>query len=104
MTSRPQGDYEVDGQSCWFVSQERMEKGVEDNEFLDVGQHDAYMYGTTFSSVREVMAENKLCVIDCRPEVRFLFCSLKKSVYLIFVLGFENAPQFPRIPAFCDIS
>ena len=78
MTSRPQGDYEVDGQSCWFVSQERMEKGVEDNEFLDVGQHDAYMYGTTFSSVREVMAENKLCVIDCRPEVRFRFCSLKK--------------------------
>ena len=31
------GEYEVDGQSCWFVEQERMTKGVEENEFLDVG-------------------------------------------------------------------
>ena len=23
---------------------------------------------------------------------------------LLFCLGFENAAQFPRIPAFCDIS
>ena len=68
------GEYEVDGQSCWFVEQERMTKGVEENEFLDVGAegHDSYMYGTTFTSVRDVMAENKLCVIDCRPEVCIL--------------------------------
>ena len=64
------GEYEVDGQSCWFVEQERMTKGVEENEFLDVGtEQESYMYGTTFTSVRDVMAENKLCVIDCRPEV-----------------------------------
>ena len=37
VTSRPMGEYEVDGQSCWFVEQERMTKGVEENEFLDVG-------------------------------------------------------------------
>ncbi len=63
------GEYEVDGESCWFVSQERMVKGVDNNEFLDVGEHDSYMFGTTFAAVREVMAENKLCIIDCRPEV-----------------------------------
>ena len=34
VTSRPMGEYEVDGQSCWFVEQERMPKGVEENEFL----------------------------------------------------------------------
>ena len=32
------GEYEVDGQSCWFVAQERMTKGVEENEFLDIGK------------------------------------------------------------------
>ena len=62
------GEYEVDGQSCWFVTQERMLDGVENNEFLDVGEHDSYIFGTTFNSVRDVMAENKLCVIDCKPE------------------------------------
>ena len=37
VTSRPMGEYEVDGQSCWFVEQARMTRGVEENEFLDVG-------------------------------------------------------------------
>ena len=53
-----------------FVKQERMTKGVEENEFLDVGsEQETFLYGTTFTSVRDVMSENKLCVIDCRPEV-----------------------------------
>jgi hypothetical protein len=40
------------------------------NEFLDVGEHDNYLFGTTFQSVRDVISkENKLCIIDCRPEV-----------------------------------
>ena len=65
------GDYEIDGESCWFVSQERMLEGLENNEFLDVGtEHDNYLFGTTFESVRSVMAENKLCILDVRPEVR----------------------------------
>ena len=69
VTSRPKANYEVDGKSCWFVTQDRMLKGIENNEFVDSGDHDSYLFGTTFSSVRDVMSENKLCVIDCRPEV-----------------------------------
>ena len=63
------GDYEIDGESCWFVSHERMLEGLENNEFLDVGEHDNYLFGTTFESVRNIMAENKLCILDVRPEV-----------------------------------
>ena len=76
----------MDGQSCWFVEQERMTKGVEENEFLDVGAegHDSYMYGTTFTSVRDVMAENKLCVIDCRPEV----CTLDFLINVLYAYLF----------------
>ncbi len=64
------GDYEIDGESCWFVTHDRMVEGLEQNEFLDVGEHDNYLFGTTIESVRGVMAENKLCVLDVRPEVR----------------------------------
>ena len=72
------GDYEIDGESCWFVSQERMLEGLENNEFLDVGtEHDNYLFGTTFESVRSVMAENKLCILDVRPEVRIEGTRLK---------------------------
>ena len=63
-------DFERDGETCWFVSEERMLEGIENDEFLDVGKHDNYVFGTTFAAVRSVMAENKLCIIDCKPEVR----------------------------------
>ena len=72
-------DFERDGETCWFVSEERMLEGIENDEFLDVGKHDNYVFGTTFSAVRSVMAENKLCIIDCKPEVRN-YNSLRKSL------------------------
>ena len=75
------GQYEADGESCWFVSQERMLKGIENNEFLDIGEHDTYMYGMTFESVREVMKENKLCVIDCRPDG---FAEVGTYIHLVY--------------------
>ena len=53
VTSRPMGEYEVDGQSCWFVEQERMTKGVEENEFLDVGSEQGNLSkGTDNKTVR----------------------------------------------------
>lgn len=74
VTSRPMGEYEVDGEACRFVTQERMQQGIDENEFIDVGEHDTYLYGTTFNSVRAVMKESKLCVLDCRPEVANKYC------------------------------
>merc|ERR1712241_305520 len=86
-----------DGQSCWFVAQERMTKGVEENEFLDIGsEHGGSMYGTTFTSVRDVMAENKLCVIDCRPEaLKLLHNSHEFLPFVIYLRPplVENNPE-----------
>lgn len=97
VTSRPMGEYEVDGQSCWFVAQERMEQGIEDNEFLDYGQHDSYLFGITLTSVRDVMAENKLCVLDCRPEaLKLLHNSHEFLPFVIYLRppgGSENDPD-----------
>lgn len=73
VTSRPKGDYEMDGDSCWFVTAERMEEAISANEFLDVGLHDGYQFGITLQSVKDVIfKENKLCILDCRLEVRHL--------------------------------
>ena len=109
-------DFERDGETCWFVSEERMLEGIENDEFLDVGKHDNYVFGTTFAAVRSVMAENKLCIIDCKPEVRS-YHSLRNSLcissqtlrLIIFILifippGLEIASQFYRIPSSSAIS
>jgi len=90
----------MDGESCWFVSSERMQEGIAANEFLEVGEHDNYLFGTTFQSVRDVICkENKLCILDCRPEV----CLQKNDSFKIegqklfhfqYMKGFETASQF----------
>ena len=112
-------DFERDGETCWFVSEERMLEGIENDEFLDVGKHDNYVFGTTFAAVRSVMAENKLCIIDCKPEVRshnslrnFLCISVYSSQTLRLIIfipifipsGLEIASQFYRIPSSSAIS
>ena len=65
-------DFERDGDTCWFVTEERMLEGIDNDEFIDVGKHDNYLFGTTYAAVRNVMSENKLCIIDCKPEVNIL--------------------------------
>eukprot|EP00094_Tigriopus_californicus_P003859 TCALIF_03714-PA protein Name:"Similar to Mpp6 MAGUK p55 subfamily member 6 (Mus musculus)" AED:0.12 eAED:0.12 QI:0/0.57/0.5/0.87/1/1/8/165/409 len=90
LTSRPMGDYEIDGESCWFVDHERMLDGLENNEFLDVGEHDNYLFGTTLESIRGVMSENKLCVLDVRPEALKLLHN--STEFLPFVIYLNPPP------------
>eukprot|EP00095_Tigriopus_kingsejongensis_P003278 maker-scaffold675_size187964-snap-gene-0.31 protein:Tk03278 transcript:maker-scaffold675_size187964-snap-gene-0.31-mRNA-1 annotation:"maguk p55 subfamily member 6" len=89
-TSRPMGDYEIDGESCWFVDHERMLDGLDNNEFLDVGEHDNYLFGTTLEAVRNVMVENKLCVLDVRPEALKLLHN--STDFLPFVIYLNPPP------------
>ncbi|CAK6983498.1 disks large homolog 1-like%2C partial, partial [Scomber scombrus] len=54
-TTRPKRDYEVDGRDYHFVvSREQMEKDIQDHKFIEAGQYNNHLYGTSVQSVREV--------------------------------------------------
>ena len=54
-TTRPRRDNEVDGQDYHFVvSLEQMEKDIQDNKFIEAGQFNDNLYGTSIQSVRAV--------------------------------------------------
>lgn len=54
-TTRPKRDYEVDGRDYHFViSREQMEKDIQDHKFIEAGQYNSHLYGTSVQSVREV--------------------------------------------------
>lgn len=54
-TTRPRRDNEVDGQDYHFVvSREQMEKDIQDNKFIEAGQFNDNLYGTSIQSVRAV--------------------------------------------------
>lgn len=54
-TTRPQRDYEADGRDYHFVaSREQMEKDIQNHLFIEAGQYNDNLYGTSVASVREV--------------------------------------------------
>ncbi|XP_061493647.1 disks large homolog 1 isoform X7 [Rhineura floridana] len=64
-TTRPKRDYEVDGRDYHFVtSREQMEKDIQDHRFIEAGQYNNHLYGTSVQSVQEVAEKGKHCILD----------------------------------------
>ena len=54
-TTRPKREYEVDGRDYHFVaSREQMERDIQNHLFIEAGQYNDNLYGTSVASVREV--------------------------------------------------
>uniref|UniRef100_A0A8C4ZBX6 Discs, large homolog 4a (Drosophila) n=1 Tax=Gadus morhua TaxID=8049 RepID=A0A8C4ZBX6_GADMO len=64
-TTRPQREYEVDGRDYHFVSsREQMERDIQSHCFIEAGQYNNHLYGTSVQSVRQVAEQGKHCVLD----------------------------------------
>uniref|UniRef100_A0AAY4DHK0 Discs, large homolog 4a (Drosophila) n=1 Tax=Denticeps clupeoides TaxID=299321 RepID=A0AAY4DHK0_9TELE len=64
-TTRPKREYEVDGRDYHFVSsREQMEKDIQSHRFIEAGQYNSHLYGTSVQSVREVAEQGKHCILD----------------------------------------
>ncbi|XP_064796665.1 discs large homolog 1-like protein isoform X9 [Oncorhynchus masou masou] len=64
-TTRPKRDYEFDTRDYHFVvSREQMEKDIQDHKFIEAGQYNNHLYGTSVQSVREVAEKGKHCILD----------------------------------------
>ncbi|XP_041420761.1 disks large homolog 1 isoform X25 [Xenopus laevis] len=64
-TTRPKRDYEKDGRDYHFMtSREQMEKDIQDHKFIEAGQYNAHLYGTSVHSVKEVAERGKHCILD----------------------------------------
>ncbi|XP_037538380.1 disks large homolog 1 isoform X1 [Nematolebias whitei] len=64
-TTRPKRDYEVDGRDYHFVvSREQMEKDIQEHKFIEAGQYNNHLYGTSVQSVRQVAEKGKHCILD----------------------------------------
>ncbi|KAG8554010.1 hypothetical protein GDO81_003628 [Engystomops pustulosus] len=64
-TTRPRRENEIDGQDYHFVSsREQMEKDIQENKFIEAGQFNDNLYGTSIQSVRAVAERGKHCILD----------------------------------------
>ncbi|KAM4574763.1 disks large homolog 4-like isoform 2-T2 [Fundulus diaphanus] len=64
-TTRPRRDYEVDGRDYHFMSsRELMEREIQEHKFIEAGQYNNHLYGTSIQSVKEVADKGKHCILD----------------------------------------
>ncbi|KAK7120601.1 hypothetical protein R3I94_020557 [Phoxinus phoxinus] len=64
-TTRSKRDYEVDGRDYHFVnSREQMEKDIQEHKFIEAGQYNDNLYGTSVQSVKYVAERGKHCILD----------------------------------------
>ncbi|XP_018316190.1 disks large 1 tumor suppressor protein isoform X9 [Mycetomoellerius zeteki] len=64
-TTRSRREYEMDGRDYHFVaSREQMERDIQNHLFIEAGQYNDNLYGTSVASVREVAEKGKHCILD----------------------------------------
>ncbi|XP_026805261.1 disks large homolog 1-like isoform X1 [Rhopalosiphum maidis] len=64
-TSREIRHGEVDGVHYHFIkSREQMERDIKEHLFIEAGQFNDNLYGTSLASVQEVAEQNKHCILD----------------------------------------
>lgn len=63
-TSRPPREGEVNGRDYYFVNKHNMEEDVKNNLFIEAGQFQNNLYGTSIQSVRDVANQGRHCILD----------------------------------------
>jgi disks large protein 1 len=64
-TTRAAREYELDGRDYHFVaSREQMERDIQNHKFIEAGQYNENLYGTSVAAVKEVAEKGKHCILD----------------------------------------
>ncbi|XP_005394567.1 PREDICTED: MAGUK p55 subfamily member 3 [Chinchilla lanigera] len=84
-TTRPRRSHEKEGVEYHFVSRQAFETDVQHSRFLEHGEYQEHLYGTSLGAVRAVAARNKVCVVDVQPEALKQLRTSEFKPYVVFV-------------------
>ncbi|GJQ82836.1 vari [Trypoxylus dichotomus] len=99
-TTRPQRVLEENGQTYWFTTREDMEEDIRKHKFLEYGEYNGNLYGTHLDSIRDIIKQGKMCVLDCSPQaLKMLHNSAEFLPYVIFIA----APGMEHLKTLYDV-
>ncbi|KAF2898279.1 hypothetical protein ILUMI_07895 [Ignelater luminosus] len=100
-TSRPPRVLEENGQTYWFADRAEMEEEIKKHKFLEYGEYNGHLYGTHLDTIREVIKQGKMCILDCSPQsLKILHNSTEFLPFVIFVA----APGMEQLKDLYDVS
>lgn len=72
-TTRSRRDHEVAGRDYHFVSRQAFEADIAAGKFIEHGEFEKNLYGTSIDSVRQVINSGKICLLSLRTQVKFFW-------------------------------
>ncbi|KAJ8336861.1 hypothetical protein SKAU_G00380810 [Synaphobranchus kaupii] len=84
-TTRAKRGQETDGVEYKFVSKLQFEADIIDNRFIEHGEYSGKYYGSSLDSVRSILQENKVCLLDVPPHRVQLLRTGEFKPYVVFV-------------------
>lgn len=75
----------MDGRDYHFVaSREQMERDIQNHLFIEAGQYNDNLYGTSVASVQEVAEKVKRRKSACKDTAKSI-CTLRRKIYILFI-------------------
>lgn len=97
-TSRPRKEHEVDGRDYYFVDRGQMELDIQGHLFIEAGQYNGNLYGTSVAAVRAVAQQGKHCVLDVSGNAikRLQIASLYPIAILTKPINWQQLMEWDR--------
>ena len=71
-TTRPPRRDEVDGKDYHFLPRHIFEADIKQCRFIEHGEYEKNLYGTSREAIKKVIQNSKICVLNLYPQVSFL--------------------------------
>nr|KAG5700893.1 hypothetical protein BaRGS_012300 [Batillaria attramentaria] len=84
-TSRPLSGDEQDGKDYHFISRSVFEADILSGKFVEFGEYQNNLYGTSVEAVRQVINQGKICILNLQPESLKMLRNTDLKPYVIFV-------------------
>ncbi|KAG9278778.1 MAGUK p55 subfamily member 7 isoform X2 [Astyanax mexicanus] len=84
-TTRECRRHERDGVEYHFISKHMFENHILNHKFVEYGEHGGHYYGTSVDSVRTVLAESKVCLLDVEPHAVKTLYTTEFKPYVVLV-------------------
>ncbi|GFO07354.1 MAGUK p55 subfamily member 5 [Plakobranchus ocellatus] len=84
-TTRQPRAGEIEGSAYHYISREVFNNMIQQNQFVEYGDHQKNLYGTSFNSIRDVISQGKVCLLKLQPETLRIIRASDLKPYIIFV-------------------
>ena len=91
-TTRKPREGEVDGVHYHFITREKFEEMIKNNEFLEHAEVHGNYYGTSFAAIHDVEATGKICILDINIDgaLAIYKSTMKPFIVLFKPVSFEK--------------